>query len=147
MKRAIIFPVISLFFAVHLNSQTLQIYGGQNHDVYLGCFNCTNVEQESIWNIDGNYGNNQYSKSIWNDKGVYGSTKSNYSPWNVLAKYPPVLKDDAGEFYGYLSVNDVNGYRADFALAKKIYDAHELIKEDVAGWYQRIFSQPLVNSD
>jgi hypothetical protein len=147
MKRAIILLIISLFFAVHSFSQKLQVFGGEKHDVYLGCLNCSNLETESIWNIQGNYGNNQYSKSIWNDIGIYGNSTSTYSPWNINASYPPVLKDNNGEFYGYLSINEVNGYRADFKLAKTLYEAHELIKQDVDGWYYKIFNRSIVGSN
>ena len=147
MKRAIIFLISSLFFAVQSYAQTLQIFGGQEQNVYLGCFNCSNLEKESIWNTQENYGDSQHPKSIWNSNGIYGNTKSQYSPWNVWAKYPPVLKDNNGEFYGYLSVNDVNGYRADFKLAKTLYEAHELIKEDVSGWYNKIFGQSVAETN
>ena len=146
MKRVIIILVIGLFFSLHSYSQTLQVFGGQKHTVYLGCLNCSNLETESVWNVQGNYGNSQQSKSIWNDKGIYGSLHSNYSPWNKLAKYPPVLKDNNGEFYGYLSTNEVNGYRADFSLAKKLYESHKLIKLDVENWYYKIFDKTLADN-
>ncbi len=145
MKRVIIILIIGLFFSLQSYSQTLQIFGGQKHNIYLGCLNCSNLETESIWNVQGNYGNSQHEKSIWNDKGIYGSLGSNFSPWNKLAKYPPVLKDNKGEFYGYLSTNEVNGYRADFTLAKKLYESHHEIKQDVEGWYYKIFDKKLVD--
>ncbi len=147
MKQAIIISVISLFFVSRSHSQTLQIFGGHEQNVYLGCLNCSNLEKESIWNNNGNYGDNQHPKSIWNSNGIYGNTKSNYSPWNKMARYPPVLKDNKGEFYGYLTTDEVNGYRAEFAVAEKLYEAHELIKEDVAGWYLKIFSQPVAENN
>ena len=147
MSKAIIILIVSVLCSLHSYSQTLQIYGGKQHNVYLGCLNCSNLETESIWNIQGNYGNNKHSNSIWNSNGIYGSSKSNYSPWNINAQYPPVLKDNNGEFYGYLSINDVNGYRADFSLAKKLYEAHELIKQDVEAWYDKIFNQAIVGSN
>lgn len=147
MKRTIIFIIISVFFAIHSNSQELHIFGGSQHNVYLGCLNCSNLEKASIWNTQGNYGDNQYSKSIWNSNGIYGSSKSDFSPWNISAKHPPVLKDNNGEFYGYLTTDDVNGYRADFTLAKTLYKAHELIKLDVESWYHKVFDQPIINSN
>ncbi len=146
MNQVIIILVIGLFFSLHSYSQALQIFGGQEHTIYLGCLNCSNSDAESIWNVKSNYGNNQQAKSIWNDKGAYGSLKSNYSPWNKLAKYPPVLKDNDGEFYGYLSTNDVNGYRAHFTLVKKLYESHNLIKLDVENWYNKIFNKNLADN-
>jgi len=31
----------------------LHIYGGKDHDVYLGCLNCDNYDSNSIWNAYG----------------------------------------------------------------------------------------------
>ena len=146
MKRAIILLILGLFFSLQSYSQTLQIFGGQKQNVYLGCLNCSNLETISIWHELGNYGNNQSSKSIWNSKGIYGSQHSNYSPWNKNAKYPPALKDDNGEFYGFLSINEVNGYRAEFELVKKLYEAYPLIRKDVKGWYFKLFGQTVVQN-
>ncbi len=141
MKRAVFILILGSLFSFQSFSQTLQIFGGQKQNIYLGCLNCSNLEMESIWNEMGNYGNNQFSRSIWNSKGIYGSQESNFSPWNKNAKYPPALKDDNGEFYGLLSTNEVNGYRAEFELAKKLYASHTMIKKDVKGWYHKIFGQ------
>ncbi len=146
MKRAIVLFILGLFLSFHSYSQTLQIFGGQKQNIYLGCLTCSNLETVSIWNEQGNYGNSQYSKSIWNSKGIYGSQHSNFSPWNSDAKYPPALKDDKGEFYGFLSINEVNGYRAEFELVKKLYESHTLIRKDVKSWYFRIFGQTVVNN-
>lgn len=147
MKRTIFISVIGLFFVFQSYSQTLQIFGGQDQNVYLGCLNCSHLDTESIWNIQGNYGDSQHAKSIWNSNGLYGNTKSNYSPWNKTAKYPPVLKDNNSEFYGYLTTDEVNGYRAEFKVAQKLYESHELIKQDVSGWYHKIFSQPIAETN
>jgi hypothetical protein len=146
MKRVMFILILSLFFSFQSYSQTLQIFGGQKQNIYLGCLNCSNIEKESIWNEKGNYGNNNFSKSIWNSTGIYGSPQSNYSPWNRNAKYPPALKDTNGEFYGLLSTNEVNGYRAEFELAKKLYESHTMIKNDVNGWYYKIFGQSVVEN-
>ena len=146
MKKVMVIVIFGLFFSFNSYSQTLQIYGGQKQNIYLGCLNCSNLETISIWNVQGNYGNNQSSRSIWNSKGIYGSQLSNYSPWNKYAKYPPALKDDNGEFYGLLVINEVNGYRAEFELVKKLYESHTQIKKDVKGWYFRIFGQALVDN-
>ncbi len=147
MKRTIIILIISLFFAGLSYSQTLHIFGGKEQNIYLGCLNCSYLEKESIWNEQGNYGNILFSKSIWNNKGIYGSAKSNYSPWNRNAKFPPALKDDNGEFYGLLTTNEVNGYRAEFELVRKLYESHAMIKNDVKGWYYKIFGQSVVENN
>lgn len=63
-----------------VNGQTLHLYGGPNHDVYLGCLNCNNYDSNSIWNTYGNYGSVYNSNSIWNKYGTYGSEYNSYSP-------------------------------------------------------------------
>lgn len=147
MKRVVFIFIFSSFFTFFSYSQTLQIFGGEKQNIYLGCLNCSNLENESIWNEQGNYGNNKFSKSIWNSKGIFGSLESDYSPWNRNAKFPPALKDDNGEFYGLLSTNEVNGYRAEFELVKKLYESHAFIKNDVTGWYYKIFGQKIVENN
>ena len=62
---------LSLFLLVlaHIsNGQVaLHIYGGQSHDVYLGCVNCNDYDKISIWNEYGTYGSEYNTKSIWNE--------------------------------------------------------------------------------
>lgn len=120
-------------------SQTFHLYGGQNHNVYLGCLNCSDLNTNSVWNTLGTYGSNLNSISIWNDLGTYGSNLSNYSPWNDLASYPPVVVDKEGKFYGYLTTNELTSNRAEFELALLMYKYHDLIKDDVDTWYDKIF--------
>ncbi len=81
------------------------LFGGSNHDVYLGCFNCSDIASGSIHNDIGKYGSDISSSSIFNDIGKYGSDISEYSPCNDIASNPPVLVDEAGAFYGYLTLN------------------------------------------
>ncbi|MBS0645220.1 MAG: hypothetical protein JSR97_01330 [Verrucomicrobia bacterium] len=139
MKLKILLPF--LFFAtVAVGQKTLHLYGGQNQDVYLGCLNCSDIDQNSIWNDIGTYGSNINSKSIWNDIGTYGSDISNYSPFNSLASYPPAIVDKDGNFYGYLTTNDLKSKRAEFKLALTICKYYKDIQKDVSGWYKKIFN-------
>lgn len=117
----------------------LHIYGGKDHDVYLGCLNCDNYNTNSIWNAYGTYGSSYNSKSIWNSYGSYGGEYSSASPFNSYASYPPVIVDKDGGFYGYFTINEYKTQRADFKLALIIYKFHELIGEDVSKWYENIF--------
>lgn len=138
MKRTILF----CFFLLIGNSifaQTLHLYGGDNHDVYLGCLNCSDIDSKSIWNDIGTYGSDISSNSIWNDIGTYGSDISSYSPWNDIGSNPPVVVDKNGNFYGYLTTNDIKSNRAEFELALILYEYYEQIIDDVDGWYERIF--------
>ncbi len=135
----ILFLVLSLTFSLSSFSQTLHLYGGQNHDVYLGCLNCSDIDSDSIWNDIGTYGNNIHFNSIWNNMGTYGNDVSNYSPWSNFASYPPVIVDKQGNFYGYLTVNEFKSKRVNFKLALILYKYHNNIKDDVSEWYRKLF--------
>lgn len=70
MKK-ITFTLLLLFvFQIFTYSQALHLYGGQNHNEYLGCLNCNSYDKNSIWNEYGAYGNSYNSKSIWNAYGT-----------------------------------------------------------------------------
>lgn len=85
----------------------IMLFGGASHDVYLGCFNCSDMASDSIHNNIGMYGSDISSTSIFNDISQYGSDISQYSPCNDIASNPPVLVDEDGGFYGYLTLNDI----------------------------------------
>ena len=85
----------------------IMLFGGANHDVYLGCFNCSDIASDSIHNDIGKFGSDISSTSIFNDISQYGSDISQYSPCNDIASNPPVLVDEDGGFYGYLTLNDI----------------------------------------
>ncbi|MDH7459827.1 hypothetical protein QEG73_01015 [Chitinophagaceae bacterium 26-R-25] len=138
--RILFILALSLFSSVSFSQNALQIYGGKNHDVYLGCLNCNNFNTNSIWNQYGTYGSKYSNKSIWNSYSDYGSQFSNLSPFNTYASYPPVIVDGNGTFYGYFTVNDYKSQRADFKLASIIYKYYDLIRDDVSSWYEKIFN-------
>jgi len=119
--------------------QTLYLYGGTNHDVFLGCINCEDYSSSSIWNEYSEYGSNYSSTSIWNEYSDYGSEYSTYSPWNEYASYPPVIVDSRGNFYGYLTTNEYHAKRARSSLALLLCKYYDLIREDVSVWYKKIF--------
>ena len=134
-----LFLIVSFLVTQNFNGQTLHLYGGSGHDVYLGCINCNNFDSDSIWNAYGTYGSSYNSNSIWNEYGTYGSSYNPYSPWNSYSTTPPVVVDKEGNFYGYFTVNEYKAKRADFGLALTIYKYHDLIKKDVGAWYDKIF--------
>ena len=135
-----IFVIASLIFIPFTFwAQALHIYGGQKHDVYLGCINCNKFDSKSIWNAYGTYGSKYSSTSIWNDYGTYGGQYSAYSPFNNYTSTPPIIVDAAGDFYGYLTSNLYMNNRANFTLANTITKYWKLIKEDVSEWYDEIF--------
>lgn len=138
MNKYLIF-FIGLVLASITNGQTLHLYGGNNHDVYLGCLNCDSYDSNSIWNEYGTYGNSYNSKSIWNEYGTYGNEYNSNSPWNEYSNDSPVVVDKDGDFYGYFTLNEYRSKRADFKLALTIYKYYDLIRDDVGKWYDKIF--------
>ena len=118
-----IFVLVLLFLCSFAQAQTLKIYGGADHDVYLGKLNASNFDSELIWN----------------GYGTYGSEYSSYSPFNEYASNPPVLVDDDGNFYGYFTINAYKSKRANFDLVNKIYEYYDLIRDDVSKWYDKLF--------
>ncbi|WP_017232915.1 hypothetical protein [Pandoraea sp. B-6] len=86
----------------------LMLFGGPRHDVYLGCMNCSEVAPDSVHNDIGQYGSDISPLSIFNDIGQYGSDISSESPCNDIASDPPVIVDQNGRFYGYLTLNDTH---------------------------------------
>lgn len=98
----------------------LHIVGDRNHDTYLGCITCNKQDSDSIRNRYGRYGNNVSPTSIFNNVSMYGSSVSPYSACNSIATNPPIVVDDDGIAYGYLTVNpnlefvDIPGFGFDF---------------------------------
>ena len=131
--------VIILIAICSFGQKQLEIYGGKDHDVYLGCLNCDSYNSNSIWNEYGTYGSSYNSKSIWNEYGSYGSEYSSTSPFNSYASDPPVIVDKDGGFYGYFTINEYKSKRANFELALTIYKYYDLIRDDVSKWYDKIF--------
>lgn len=139
MKKILLTAFLSLVISALVQGQTLHIYGGNNHDVYLGCLNCNKYDKNSIWNAYGTYGSKYNSNSIWNAYGTYGSKYNSASPWNSYFNDPPVIVDKDGGFYGYFTTNKYKSKRADFDLVEVLYEYHELIRDDVSKWYDKIF--------
>lgn len=57
----------------------------------------------------------------------------------MLMPHPPVIVDEDGDFYGYLTVNRYKTNRANFDLAEMICKFWETIIEDVSEAYDTIF--------
>lgn len=83
----------------------LMIFGGEQHNVYLGCLNCSEYSSDSVLNSYGSYGSSYASTSIYNLYSQYGSLYAATSACNSYASNPPVVVDSAGNFYGYLTIN------------------------------------------
>jgi hypothetical protein len=98
----------------------LMLFGGPGHHVYLGCINCDEMATDSIFNEVGPHGSTFAVESIWAPYGSYGGQYSNYSPWNPYASDPPVIVDQAGNFYGYFTVNEYHSKRTTNPIALAI---------------------------
>lgn len=122
MKRAIA-TLAMLLCMVSLQAQTLLIYGGSDHDVFLGKLNADCYDSESIWN----------------EYGTYGSEYSSYSPWNEYASTPPVVVDSRGNFYGYLTANEFISQRYSSRLVDFICRHYKQIRDDLSSWYNELF--------
>jgi len=107
IKKAFLISALVLASSTAYAEKKIMLFGGPNHDVYLGCLNCSDIASDSIHNDIGKYGSDISSTSIFNDIGQYGSNISQYSPCNDIASNPPVLVDEDGGFYGYLTLNDI----------------------------------------
>jgi hypothetical protein len=116
--------VIALYLLVASNQAladtALLLFGGREHDKFLGCLNCNSSASSSVCNAFGEFGNSFNSGSIWSGFGSYGNSFSSESPWNEYASYPPVIVDKDGKFYGYLTANQYNGKRTNIRALQKL---------------------------
>ena len=83
----------------------LMIFGGSDHQTYLGCLNCAETAPDSISNEYGQNGSRYSQASIWNHYGEFGSPYQPYSACNPYSTDPPIIVDDVGTYYGRLTVN------------------------------------------
>lgn len=109
MKKMVCFAgavLVSISGLVYAEKKLL-LFGDENRDVFLGCYNCSSVASDSIHNTVSKYGSSVSSLSIFNSVGKYGSSVSTYSPCNTVGSKPPAVVDSDGNFYGYLTLNTV----------------------------------------
>jgi hypothetical protein len=89
----------------------LFVFGGKDHDTFLGCLTCSKFDANSGFNSMGRYGSTMSLTSITNKMGSYGSAMSLYGVCNQMAMHPPVVVDRNGSFYGELTVNQMRWRR------------------------------------
>ena len=124
MKKLLLILFLYLGFTSNANADLL-LFGGTSHDDFLGCYDCSKYDSDSICNKYGTYGSKYSSDSIWNKYGTYGSKYNTSSPWNKYSSSNdvPVLVDRSGNFYGYFTINC---YRGDaFNSCRSFKDAYE----------------------
>lgn len=105
--------------------KALLLFGGKDHKMFLGCLNCSLVDDSSVCNIVGKYGSIAEDKSIWDIAGDYGSIVSEYSPWNIVADSPSIIVDKEGNSYGYFTVNVAHSDRTRIPWLVSILDYHD----------------------
>jgi hypothetical protein len=88
-----------------VESGTLRVYGGPGDSTYLGCLNCLESDTESVLNLQGPYGSHHSATSISNPSGSFGSPGSPFSACNPFATDPPIIVDDQGYDYGWLTLD------------------------------------------
>ena len=124
MKKLLLILLLYLGFTTSANAELL-LFGGYGHDDFLGCYDCSKYDSDSICNKYGTYGSKYSSDSIWNKYGTYGSKYSSSIPWNKYSSGNdvPVLVDRSGNFYGYFTINC---YRGDaFNSCRSFKNAYE----------------------
>lgn len=96
--------IIATGSAMAQSERDILVFGGRDHDEFLGCINCSEYDAKSLWNEYSSYGlNNKYGK--WNRYGQHASAYSSTSACSEYASSPPILVDRAGNSYGYLSLS------------------------------------------
>jgi hypothetical protein len=108
----------------------LMLFGGQDHQTYLGCLNSSEFASDSIFNEFGRNGSEFSSTSIWNQFGKYGSEFSTYSPWNEFALDPPVIVNQNGNFFGRFTVNKFHRQRTRIPDIVQFLDSCEGLAAD-----------------
>ena len=131
--------ILFLLFSSSLFAQKLMLFGGENHDVYLGCLTCTQYHSESVWNESGIYGTKLNNLSIWSEFSDFGNEFSNLSPWNEYGTAPPKIIDENGGFYGYFTRNPYFNQRTEDEFFLYVLNNFRYISENfskfVAGLY------------
>jgi hypothetical protein len=126
---------LALFFSLLISTavfgqqQALLLYGGKDHDKFLGCLNCGRYDSSSIWNAYGTYGSPYNSDSIWNRYGTWGSPYNSESPWNKYSSSAPVIVDKEGKFYGYFSANPYHDKRTKIGGLVWVLDNYDYVIE------------------
>ena len=80
--------------------QKIMIFGGSNHDLYLGCLDCPASARDSIFNKQGEYGHCEGADNLFcrGDLAKFASTGgfNKYSACASGAADPPVIADQLG---------------------------------------------------
>lgn len=95
----------------------IMLFGGQSHAIYLGCLNCSQSVQDSIFNELGPYGHclSPFSDNIFcrGSFKEFGSTGPfhDHSACASNPSDPPVIVDEQGGYYGRFSLGGPFGHQ------------------------------------
>lgn len=129
MKKLL--AAVTLLFSLNAYAEPAYLlFGGKNHDKFLGCLNCNKYDNSSIWNKYGKFGSKYDSDSIWNKYGTYGSKYNNESPWNKYSTESPVIVDHSGKYYGKFTTNKYDDQTRIKSILW-ILENHEYIMENI----------------
>jgi len=105
---ALVFAASCLGQVAKDGQHKIMIFGGTDHKIYLGCLSCSPIARDSVLNEIGPYGSEISKISIFNQIGPYGSAISDTSACNEIASHPPVIVNERGSSYGYLTLNEIH---------------------------------------
>ena len=138
MKILILLSFMVFAANVNASEKDLLIFGGSEHDQFLGCLTCSEYSGDSICNEYGSYGNEYSSTGMFNEYAGFGNEYSSKSPWNEYSSSNtvPVVVDRGGKFFGYFTINEYRSDAFDHArILKKLFDAADGDLENVREAY------------
>ena len=127
----IVVALMLLVASTSASSQELLLFGGRNHDVFIGCLTCSKYDSSSVCNRYGDHGSKYSDESIWNRYGTYGSKYNDESPWNKYSSNPPAIVDRDGGFYGYFTANRYASKRTQIRALLALTNNADLVTEDL----------------
>ena len=102
MKKIVF--ILILCISPNAFAADILIFGGTNHEDFLGCLTCNPYSNDSVFNKFSRYGwENDFG--IWNPFGQYRNQYSRVSACNEYTSNSPVLVDRLGTYYGRLTIN------------------------------------------
>lgn len=134
LRLVFIAIALSQFLVSEVAQAKVMIFGGRDHDQYLGCLICNEFSSDSICNGFGRYGNEFGSKGMFNEFSGFGNEFLTNSPWNIFStsQAVPILVDENGNFFGYFTINSSRNDAVNFSGdLKTMYDIHDGDLEEI----------------
>ncbi len=88
----------------------LELWGGANYTVFLGCFSCDQFASDSVFNQFGKYGSRFSSTSVSNHFSAFGSQFDTNSACNPFATNPPIILNTSTQRYTELTLNQLRPF-------------------------------------